>query len=127
MRRVLILLPSATKFMFLHVSVILFTGGGYYPSMHCRWYRSMPCSGGVCSQGCLLPGGWGCLLWGVCSGGCVCLLGGVCSQGVCSRGVPAPGVGGACSRALLLGVENPPGSRRLLLRTVRILLKCILV
>ena len=24
--------------MFLHVSVILFTGGGWYPSMHCRWY-----------------------------------------------------------------------------------------
>ena len=29
--------------MFLHVSVILFTGG-WYPSMHCRWYPSMPCS-----------------------------------------------------------------------------------
>ena len=35
------------KVMFLHVSVILFTGGGY-PSMPCRWYPSMPCrsSGG---------------------------------------------------------------------------------
>ena len=32
--------------MFLHVSVILFTGGGWYPSMHCRWYPSMPCSWG---------------------------------------------------------------------------------
>ena len=31
------------KVMFLHVSVILFTGG-WYPSMHCRWYPSMPCS-----------------------------------------------------------------------------------
>ena len=29
--------------MFLHVSVILFTGGWWYPSMHCRWYPSMPC------------------------------------------------------------------------------------
>ena len=28
--------------MFLLVSVILFTGG--YPSMHCRWHPSMPCS-----------------------------------------------------------------------------------
>ena len=30
--------------MFLHVSVILFTGGGWYPSMHFGWYPSMPCS-----------------------------------------------------------------------------------
>ena len=36
--------------MFLYVSVILFTGWGWYPSMPCRWYPSMPCSrslGGV--------------------------------------------------------------------------------
>ena len=38
-------------------------GGGYYPSMHCRWYPSMPCSrggllqGGVWSRGCLVGGG----------------------------------------------------------------------
>ena len=46
------------KVMFLHVCVILFTGG-CYPSMHCRWYPSMPCSrsqggsaaGGVSSRG----------------------------------------------------------------------------
>ena len=41
------------KVIFLHVSVILFTvGGGGYPSMHCRWYPSMPCRsrGGVLSQ-----------------------------------------------------------------------------
>ena len=33
------------KVMFLHVSVILFGGGGgiQHPSMHCRWYPSMPC------------------------------------------------------------------------------------
>ena len=30
--------------IFLHLSVILFTGGWWYPSMHCRWYPSMPCS-----------------------------------------------------------------------------------
>ena len=41
------------KVMFLHVSVILFTGGEWYPRLHCRWYLSMPCSrspGGVVSQ-----------------------------------------------------------------------------
>ena len=33
------------KLCFLHMSVILFTGGkGWYPSMHCRWYPRMPCS-----------------------------------------------------------------------------------
>ena len=41
------------KVLFLHMSVILFTGG-WYPSMHCRWYPSMPCSrsleGGVVCQ-----------------------------------------------------------------------------
>ena len=40
-------------------------GRGCYPSMHCRWYPSMPCSrsrgGGACSRG-------------------------VCSSGVCSWG-----------------------------------------
>ena len=35
---------SLGKVMFLHVSVILFSGGGWYPSMNCRWYPSMPCS-----------------------------------------------------------------------------------
>ena len=61
-------------------------------------------SGGVCSWG-----GWskgGCLVRGVGPGGCL-LWGG---------GVPAPG-----------DVETSPESRRLLLRTVCILLHCILV
>ena len=54
--------------------------------------------------------------------------GGICSWGVCSQGGllwegSAPGGGGACSR----GCGDPPESRRLLLRTVRILLECILV
>ena len=47
--------------MFLHVFVILFIGGkgGCYPTMHCRWYPSMPCSrrGCLLLGGCLLPGG----------------------------------------------------------------------
>ena len=63
-------------------------GGVCYPSMHCRWYPSMPCSrspGGCypsmhcrwcpsipCSRS---PGG-------LLLGGCL-LLGGVCSQGRC--------------------------------------------
>ena len=29
--------------MFLQASVILFKGGGWYPSIPCRWYPSMPC------------------------------------------------------------------------------------
>ena len=43
------------KVMFLHMSVIL-SMGGWYPSMHCRWYLSMPCSrslGGACIPACL--------------------------------------------------------------------------
>ena len=95
------LLPSATKFakvMFLHGSVILSTGG-CYPRMHCRWYPSMPCSRGEGMQqrGESAPGG------------------GAWSRGVCS--------GRVCSG----GDGDPPESRRLLLRTVCILLECILV
>ena len=94
---------EVAKVMFLHLSV-----RWCYPSMHCRWYPSMPC------RGCLLLGD---LLPGR---GCACSRG-ACSWGggwVCSGGVPAPG--GSC-------LETPPESRRLLLRTVRILLECILV
>ena len=36
------------KVIFLHLSVILFTGV-CYPSMHCRWYPSMPCNQVVCA------------------------------------------------------------------------------
>ena len=72
--------------MFLHVSVILFIGG-CYPSMHCRWYPSMPCSRGSAPGGCLLRGG----------------------------GVPASEE--VCG-------DPPSESRRLLLRTERILLEC---
>ena len=87
-------LPSATKLQrlcfYTCLSVILFTGGVCYPSMHCRWYPSMPCSRGVCS-------------WG--GGGCL-LQGDACSRGqVCSWGVPTLGGG------LLLGggVMPAPG------------------
>ena len=49
------LLPPANevwgKVIFLHLSVILFTGGDVYPSMHCRWYPSMPCSSSPVGDG----------------------------------------------------------------------------
>ena len=117
------LLPSATKLrrlcFYTCLSVILFGGGAIqhalqvvshpsmpcsrgcvcYPSMHCRLYPSMPWSEGVC------PGG------------------GACFGGACSRGVPAPG---GCLLPGMCG-DPPPESGRLLLRTVRILLECILV
>ena len=71
---------------------------------------------------------------------CVCPQGGVLSQhalqlGVCSQrggawwGVPGlgvPGPGSAWSGECLVWAD-PPWERRLLLRTVRILLECILV
>ena len=87
--------------MFLDVSVILFTGG-------------------------VIPA---CIVGGIPA----CLAaGGVCYPSMpCSRGVPAPGGvcfrGGACSRGVCVWRPHPPRSRRRLLRTVRILLECILV
>ena len=78
---------EVAKVMFLHVSVILFTGGSAVGG---------GCSRGVCSRVCLLRGSL--------------RPGGACSSGACSR-----------------GVWRPPQSRRLLLRTVHILLECILV
>ena len=48
------------KVMFLHMFVILFTGG-WYPSMHCRWYPSMPCR----SPGPHPRGKFRSLAWGV--------------------------------------------------------------
>ena len=82
-----------------------------------------------------VPGPGGGLLTGVawCQGGVpgpggVCSQGGAWSWGVCPGGMPGPwggllwGVGiPACTEA------DPPGERQLLLRTVRILLECILV
>ena len=88
--------------MFLHVSVILSTGGGPGPEGGCLLLGGVPApggvyvscvsapSGGAWSQGVSAPGG--CLL----PGGCLFLGGawsqrGVCSWGVCSQGVSAPG------------------------------------
>ena len=73
-------------------------GGGCYLSMHYRWYPSMPCNRSP--GGCLVPEG-------------------SALRGLL-QGVPAPTGGRG-------GVGDRPESRRLLLRTVRILLECILV
>ena len=68
---------------------------GGYPSMHCNWYPSMPCSRGYAIPACLAAGG------------------GACSQGVCSRGVCC-----CCGRyasywnAFLLLLSFGPGTNR---------------
>ena len=129
LRSLFIFLPPATKLGQGYVFMILLTGGGRqcFPSTHCRWYPSMPCSRspggcwGVLSQhalqvvsqhvlqqvsrGSLLPAGD--LLWGV-----GLLLGvpppggGLLPGDVCSHGGLLPGgwVG------LLPGVPAPGGS-----------------
>ena len=95
-------------------------GGWWYPSMHCRWFPSMPGrrspGGGGGIPACLagfqahtqrgsLRGSWGAWSWRGLLPGEVCSQGGTWSWGV--RG------------------GDPPGW--LLLRVVRILLECILV
>ena len=82
--------------------------------------------GGVCSGGCLLQGGVGCLLqmrggllqgrWCLLQGGCVCSRGGVCSGGVCLLRGACLLWGGVCSwgcvcfgGCLLQGVSAPMG------------------
>ena len=105
---------EVAKVMFLQVCVCPWGGGGY-PGMPCRWYPSMPCSrsrgGGI--PACLAGGIPACLAAG--------LQGGVPALG---GGFLLPGGGGACSWGC---GGDPLASRRLLLRTVRILLECILV
>ena len=75
------LLPPATKLgqgYVLDVCVILFMGGRVYPSMHCRWYLSMPCSRspGDAIPACLAAGLQGGLLLGDLLGGSLLLGGG---------------------------------------------------
>ena len=75
-RRIFTVRNEVTKVMFLHMYVILFTGGVAIPAC---------IAGGI--PACLaagVPAPRGCMLWG----------------GACSRGVPDPG--GVCSRGCLL-------------------------
>ena len=109
--------------MFLHVSLILFTGG-WYPSMHCR-------SPGPHSGGKLRGLAWGGVSPGPHPGGKLRGLAwgrGVSRQGCLqahTQGVsPGPHPGGWVSQH---AQKQTPSSRQLLLRAVRILLECILV
>ena len=119
----LILLPPANevwgKVIFLHLSVILFTGE-CYPSMHCRWYASMPCRGSAIPV-CIAGGIPACL-----AGGCYPSMHCRWYPSMPCKGESAP-AGGLLPGGLLLGGVwwRPPG--RLLLQAVRILLECILV
>ena len=80
-------------------------GARCYPSMHCRWYQSMPCSRSL-GERCLLQGGL--------------LLGAFLLQGGLL-------LGGLLLGGLLLGrVPGGDPTRWLLLRVARILLECIL-
>ena len=84
-------------------------GSVYYPSMHCRWYSSMPCSRGVISQHALqqeegsAPRGSALGVPG---------LGGLCSWGVCCQGGSAA-EGGVWWRpppmATAVGSTHPTG------------------
>ena len=131
--------------MFLHLGVILFTGG-LCPSMHHRLHdqgvsvcgglcpgRSLSgglCPGGLCLGG-LCPGGL--CLRGLCPGG-LCLGGlcmGVSVQGVYDEGVSVQGVsvwwslsGGSLSREVVSVRETPPYGNEWV---VPILLECFLV
>ena len=123
------------KVMFLHVSAILFTGRGWYSSMHYRWYPSMPCSrspggggGWYPSMPCRFPGPHpGGKLRGLAWGGLQVHTWGA-SRPTPRRvfrptpgGSPGPHPGGVSQHALR---QTP---RQLLLRVVHILLECILV
>ena len=84
-----------------YTSVILFTGWGWYPSIHCRWYPSMPCSrspgGGIpaCLPGLQAHTQGG--SWGVWPGG---------SQGPHLGGSPGPHLGRCVSQHALR--QTPP-------------------
>ena len=114
--------------------------GGWYPSMHCRWYLSMPCmSPGPHPRGklrglawgspgphpggklrCLASGGLQAHTWG----GLQAHTGWGVSRPTPGR-VSRPTPGGWVSQHALR--QTPPRNRRLLLQAVRILLECILV
>ena len=96
---------EVAKVMFLQVSMILLTGGG--------GVRGVPGPGGAWSRG-RMPGLGGCLV-----------LGGAWSRGGCLVPGGVPGPGGLVFQHALR--QTPSWERRPLLRTVRILLECILI
>ena len=105
--------------MFLHVSVILFTGRG-----HVRWGGCM--AGGVHGRGACVAGGCVCGRGHAWQG--TCMLGGCIWYGVCVAG----GMYGWGDMSARGGVACVVGGhawqeRRPLQRTVRILLECVLV
>ena len=77
--------------------------GGYYPSRHCRWYPSMPCSR---SQGGAIPA---CIAGGIPA----CLAAGLQGKGSAPVGVPGPRggllLGDAWSRGCLVWEVCPGG------------------
>ena len=118
-------LPSATKLRSLCFYTSLWfcsRGGGGVLSQHALQVVSQHAlqQGGSAPRGVPALGGGvpvpgGVCSWGVPALGGVCSWGGACSGGCLLWGVPAR------------GVWRPPTSRWLLVRTVRILLECILV
>ena len=96
----LLFLPPAKevwgKVMFLHLCVILFTGGDWLPSMHHRSHDQ-----GVC-------------LWGVC-------LWEICLWGVCIQGDLHPGWADSPPPPEIHGILQDTVNKRV----VRILLECI--
>ena len=134
---------SCGKVMFLHLSVILFTGGSL--SRGCVCQGGLSPVGGLCLQGVFVGGGFlsrgflskGSLSrGGLCPGGGICLggsfPGGSLSRGrLCLGGVSVEGclcpedgwVGGILCLGGLCQETSPYGKER----AVRILLECILV
>ena len=110
----------------------------YHPQRSCEGYvftrvcQSFRSQGGELSQHALQVVSQHALQWGMCypSMHCRWYPSMPCSRGVCSRGESALGV--ACSKGVpaprgVCVCGPPPESRWLLLRTVHILLECILV
>ena len=62
-----------------------------YPSMHCRWYPSMPCSRGCAIPACLAAGWGGLLRGGLLQGGCLLWWSGRSARGGLLLGGPASG------------------------------------
>ena len=96
----------AKGYVFTRVCQSFCLRGVCYPSMHCRWYPSMPCSGGVLSKHALQVVSQHTLQWGVLSQHALQVVsqhalqqgGGLLLGGACSRGVwrPPPKADGYC-------------------------------